>query len=162
MKRLVVLGAAVVLVLLPVGSALAQYPPAAPSLTVSDTVVSPGETITVSGRDWLPGSTVSISLLPGVGVLGTAEVGAEGTFASQVTIPGDTAPGTYTLRASGTGENGQQRTVDATITVPGAPAAGQLAVTGGAVTVWMMVAASLILAGTAALLNARRRKATGT
>ena len=45
------------------GPALAQnYPPGAPTIGVSDSVVVPCTTITVTGSNWQAGSTVEITL----------------------------------------------------------------------------------------------------
>lgn len=142
--------------------AFAQYPPedAEAEVTVSTTTVAPGGTITVVGEDFLPGSQVNITLVETTEVLGTVTVRADGTFSTNVTLPADLAPGTYTLRVSGVDADGEPRVIDTTITVvaaAAAPAPGTgLAATGGQFTVGSALAALLLVIGGGALFASRR------
>ena len=82
------------------GPALAQgYPPGAQTIEVSDSVVIPCQMITVSGQNLEPGITVEITF--DGEVIGTAVVGADGTYSTTVQIPCDTPLGTFVLAAGG-------------------------------------------------------------
>ncbi|MGH3665489.1 MAG: hypothetical protein ACRDU8_05280, partial [Egibacteraceae bacterium] len=73
MRRVTTLLTAVLLTALWVAPAAAQYPPEEDAEAfVSDTTVAPGEEVTVTGEDFTPGSTVSVSL--DGAVLGSATV----------------------------------------------------------------------------------------
>jgi hypothetical protein len=79
---------------------LAQgYPPGAQTIEVSDSTVFPCGTVTVTGSNLVPGITVEITF--DGEVIGSAVVGADGTYSVSVTIPCDTAPGTYALGRAG-------------------------------------------------------------
>lgn len=143
--------------------AMAQYPPAAPVVAVSDTTVVPGQTIGVAGDGWLPGSQVTFTFFSTPVVLGTANVDANGQFTSQVTIPADATEGPHTLRTTGTDAASQPRTVDVALNVVSAaapagvtPAPG-LPRTGSDAFGALLGAAGLLTLGSAALVVARRR-----
>lgn len=148
--------------------ALAQYPPAAPSLAVSATVVTPGDPLTVSGSGWLPASEVTLTFLSSPVVLGTATTDANGAFTTQVTIPADASPGRHTIRATGLGPAGQPRTVDVAITVAGAADRDGVVVipdrglprTGSGALASLVAAGGLLVVGTLAVVTARRRNRT--
>lgn len=158
-RALLTMIAAVAMVLAFAGPSAAQYPPAPPALTVSDTIVVPGEAIVVSGTGWLPDSIVTFTLFSDPVELGTAQVAADTSFSAELEIPSSVAPGTHTLRVSGTGANGEPRVEELTIEVV-ASAAGRaaLATTGGELTVGVGLAAALVVAGGVALVVARRRR----
>lgn len=166
------------------GTAMAQYPPPTEGgTTVSDATVEPGEAITVSGSGWLPGSTVTLTLFSDPIDLGSAAVGADGTFSTQVVIPSSVSPGTHELRVSGTGADGQPRTTSTRLVVLGAQGGGGgsasgsgvsrsgvsgsgesgssgLAVTGSAAGMTAALALVLLALGLGVLLIARRRSGT--
>src|SRR5918911_456536 len=84
------------------GVALAQqYPPSAPSVAVSDSTVTPGQSVSVSGSGWEAGTTVSLSFDSAAGSLGSANVRADGTFSMGVTIPASASAGTHLIGAAG-------------------------------------------------------------
>ena len=85
-KRLIALGVLAVLVMA-APAAAQQYPPAVNSLTISDTTPCPGQTITIGGRTFAPGSTVNFVLTSGPVTLGSATADAVGVIALQSTIP---------------------------------------------------------------------------
>ena len=78
-----------------------QYPPKKPTCQVSDTSISPGDQVTVSGKHWKPGSTVTFTLRPEGINLGSATVGQNGKFSAVVTIPSSVQPGAHTIVCSG-------------------------------------------------------------
>lgn len=153
--------------------AAAQYPPVEETtVTVATTVVTAGGTLTISGDGWLPGSTVSLTLLSDPVDLGTAAVDDDGEFSTAVTIPADTPPGDHTIRVAGTGADGAPRTVDLTITVQGsgaggagaaegAAAGGGLASTGGFFSSTSALGALLLVVGGGALFASRRLTRSG-
>ena len=126
--------------------ALAQgYPPGAQTIEISDSTVNPCETITVSGENLVPGTTVQITF--DGQVIGTAVVGADGTYSTTVQIPCATAPGTFVLSAGG---------VSTQITVLAAGGAGG-GVTGTNLGAGMLIMSALLVAGVTALVVTRRR-----
>jgi hypothetical protein len=149
----------------------AAYPCGKPKATVSDRTVDPGETVTVSGINWLPGSTVRIYFEQRTSTLiGTATVKPNGTFSKNVTIPSTAKPGTAgEIVVKGRGCNGKPATVTIHIKVnPGHgggnggghgrdPARG-FAFTGGDLVVSFVVFVALMSAGLILLGAARRRR----
>jgi membrane anchored protein len=157
-----------------------DYPPdSEQGLTVSESTVAPGETITVSGDGAEPGATVvfrltrssaalgaSHALMAGprlaalvrpqaqssVG-LGSTTADADGSFSATLTIPSNTAEGTYTLTAT----SGGVVLATATIVVDAA-GGGALPFTGSDVAPGLAVGATLIVAGGLLLLAVRRRR----
>ena len=92
MKKLVTVSMSALMIALLVGLVAApasaqQYPPKKPTCQVSDTSISPGDQVTVSGKHWKPGSTVTFTLRPEGINLGSATVGQNGKFSAVVTIP---------------------------------------------------------------------------
>ncbi len=74
-------------------------------LSISQPTVTAGNTVVVSGQAFpATGGTVQITLQrdPGVVSLGSATISG-GSFATTVTIPADTSPGSYTIRAEAMG-----------------------------------------------------------
>jgi hypothetical protein len=84
--------------------ASAQY---ATVLTCNFDMLNPGETVTVSGDGYDPGSQVTISINRTDGVftrdLLITTVDANGEFAATITLPTDTPAGTYDVLANGVG-----------------------------------------------------------
>jgi hypothetical protein len=137
---------------------LAQtYPPGAPSVGVSDAIVTPGESITVSGAGWLPGSLVDLTFESAPIALGTARVRADGTFSTTVTIPIAASPGTHFIVASGTAADGTQATATTTITVLAAGGGAGAPGTGANLGAGILILAALLVVGVTALVGTRRR-----
>jgi hypothetical protein len=137
------------------GPALAQYPPDEPTAGVTDSVVEPCGTTMVTGSGWEAGSTVEITF--DGEVVATATVASDGTFSTTVTIPCDTAPGTYVLGITGTAEDGSVQTVTQDITV--VAAGGGAAGTGADVSTGMMLMGGLFVVGVVTIVATRRRRA---
>jgi hypothetical protein len=141
-----------------------NYPPTGPTIGVSDTTVPQGGTTVVSGKNWDPGSTVSLVLLKGgcsgssAGSLGTAAVNADGEFSKTVTL--DVAPGTYGIQGSGSNANGNAATRCLTVQVLGVAVAAT-AFTGANIVFGVMLAIVLIVMGLIALGANRRRSRPG-
>ncbi len=137
-----------------------NYPPAGPTIGVSDNTVPQGGTTVVSGKNWDPGSTVSLTLLNGgcsgspAGSLGTAAVKANGKFSKTVTL--DVAPGTYGIQGSGSNRKGNPATRCVTVQVLSV-AVTTTAFTGANIVFGVMLAIVLIVIGLIALVASRRR-----
>jgi LPXTG cell wall anchor motif len=160
-----------------------NYPPATnQGLTVSESTVSPGESITISGDGAEPGATVTFKLVKSSSALGASQVLAvgprlaalvrpqaqsstslgsttadgDGSFSATLTIPTGLDAGTYSLIASSDGEV----LATATIRVLAASASGALPFTGTDVAPGLAIGASLIVAGGLLLLAVRRRRSS--
>jgi hypothetical protein len=151
----IILSAATFLLLL--GSpAFAAYPPGGPTAVSSDTTVTPGQTITVSGNKWLADSTVRLFL--GGSFVKTAAVDP-GHFSTSLTIPSTAAAGALPLTVRGFDRTGAAAEVTIMLTVADpAGTNGSLAFTGANVTGWMVLIPVLLIFGTAFLLVARKRR----
>ena len=118
-RSLIVLAA---LAFAPVGVALAHGEPV---IAVQPAVVAAGGQITITGMEMEPGEVFAITLegLSTSAPLGEAVVtgeGEEGGFTATFTIPADTTPSSYTVRAAT--EEGEAATADLTVTAPSAEA----------------------------------------
>lgn len=88
------------------GTALAQAYPPDPEIIV----VTPNATITITGSNWGPGTTVEVTYHNGgAASVSSASVNPDGTFSAEVTLPADAAPGVTALNVTGTGADGQPR-----------------------------------------------------
>jgi hypothetical protein len=160
MSRIAAIAAVVlVVVVTSIGVASAAYPPAAPSVGVSDSTVTAGASVTVTGDRWQGGSTVTLSFHSTVVRLGSVTTRPDGSFSTSVTIPSNASAGTHAIVASGTASNGRARTVSTAVTVLGdvVTAPGSTAFTGAHLDVWMATALLLFLAGAGLILIGRRR-----
>lgn len=144
------------------GPAVAQYPPAATTVTVSRTEVPAGGTVDVSGTA-SPNSTVTFSLP--ARVLGTALTNTTGAFRAGVTIPCDVT-GAQTLSTTGPGINASTglnivgSTVACAAGTETARTTGDLPRTGSSSTAPLAAAGiGLVLIGAATAVTARRRRA---
>lgn len=142
--------------------AAAQYPPTEGDLQVSATVVSAGQSITVSGDGFCPNRVVSITLTRNPSgtpqPIGSFTTDAQGKFSGSVTIPSTTQPGSYTLKANSTDKDCvRTRVLSAALRVRSARA---LSATGADVMPWLLAAAGAILIGTLFVVAARRRRTT--
>jgi hypothetical protein len=122
MRRIVaVTGSLVVLGVMGMGSTATaqQYPPNAPTCRVSDTTVHPGQKISVSGRKWLPRSTMNIYFgrKTAARKLGSTTVKPNTSFRRGVTIPAGATVGRHRILCSGRNTNGNKATQATTVTV---------------------------------------------
>jgi hypothetical protein len=159
-----------------------DYPPDSDEgLTVSESTVAPGETITISGDGADPGATVTFRLVkssssalganrvilagPRLAAhvrpqaqssvsLGSTTAADDGSFSATLTIPSGLDDGTYTLIASSGGEV----LATATVRVLAAAGTGALPFTGSDVAPGLAIGATLIVAGGLLLLAVRRRR----
>jgi hypothetical protein len=170
MKKLTTVSMSALMIALLVGLVAApasaqQYPPKKPTCGVSDTTLNPGDRVTVSGKHWQPGSTVTITLQPEGINLGSAQVGQNGKFSTVVTIP-DVQPGEHRIVCSGIDRRGDPVVLATTVQIlGGAVGGGGAAFTGTVlnVPVWMLLIAALFAAGVVAVaIGRRRRRSVGT
>lgn len=144
-------------------AAWAQYPPTNATVGVSDSTVAQGGTTTVSGKNWLAGSTVALALFAGGCAsttgsgesLGSARVGASGAFAKTVTL--DVSPGTFGIEVSGRNAAGDQATECVSVQVLVA-ATGGVAATGANLLFGVMLMIAMAVIGAIALVAGRRAK----
>ncbi len=99
-----------------------------PLITASSSTLAPGDAVIVTGQNWLPAQTVTVSICPNSSDTGTCtspiaslQLGsdANGTFQAQLTIPPDASVNSYYIVAA----NG-----DGTLTAPQAGAPVQITV----------------------------------
>lgn len=140
-------------------------------IAVDDTVVTPGQQVTVTACCFAPGGAVRLELQSDPVLLTTATADAGGAIGALVTIPVGTTLGAHTIRAIGTGRDGAALALAVAITVGdvpgGAPtpgtgaqqSAGDLPRTGSdTATPIGAIGAGLLVAGIGATLVARRRR----
>jgi hypothetical protein len=123
----------------------------------ADGKVVAGEKITISGKDFLPGSTVDVIVYSTPVKLGSVVVGTDGTFSYTVTLPKDLENGVHHLVASGVDINGNARNMVVEVTVSGGTAV--LAFTGFSALPYLGGGALAVLAGAGLLVASRRRQA---
>ncbi|NJI60545.1 ExeM/NucH family extracellular endonuclease [Microbacterium oxydans] len=73
------------------------------TIALGSSKVTAGKNLKVTGEGYVPGETVNIELRPKKGKpvqVGTVQVGADGTFSTQVTVPKSAPSGKYTVAAS--------------------------------------------------------------
>ena len=153
--------------------------PAAPGAVIDTGSVTPGGSITVSGSDFGPRSTVTVTLHSDPVLLGTVVTDALGAFTATFQIPAGVPAGAHHVVIEGVDAAGNPRTVSMPVTIAangepgsappsttGAPpsatptrAPAALALTGSAVAGRVVSAVALLLAG-AWLTGAGRRRAT--
>jgi hypothetical protein len=131
-----------------------------PTCGVSDTTISPGDQVTVSGKRWQRGSTVTFTLQPEDINLGSTTVGQNGKFSAVVTIPDSIQPGPHTIVCSGFDRRGDPFVLATDVTILGVVGGGGAAFTGTILNVplWMVLIAALFAAGVVAVAIGRRRR----
>lgn len=149
-----------------------------PSGTVSQETVAAGAELTLTGKNFKPGSTATFTLHSAPVVLGSAVVAANGTVSLTVRVPAGVPAGAHTVVISGTGIDGGNVEVSialiltaagdpseaGTSSTPATTATGtattdkdKLAITGSTSPSALLLAMALLLAGSASVLMIRRR-----
>jgi len=114
-----------------------------------------GATVTVTGQDWVPSETVSITVHSTPINLGTLTVRADGSLPpTSFTVPADFEVGTHTVSATGS-VSGTAQTTFAVAAGKGTVGTGGSIVSGFGLAWWLVAASALV----AAILL--RRYATG-
>jgi hypothetical protein len=140
------------------------YPPGGCfPLTITTTVPVAGQTVTIGGRDFLPGDTVRLKLVPPGTVLGTVIVGADGNFSVDVTIPADAAPGEAQIEDIADHPLCPMDPINIKIggAKSGSGGGSGLAFTGVQILSALALAVALLVAGIAFTISGRRRRAHG-
>jgi hypothetical protein len=140
----------------PASATPSALPTASAPLTSSDAdgKVSAGDTVTVTGDGYLPGSNVEIVVFSTPVSLGTVVAGADGKFSATVALPKDLVNGTHHLVASGVDVNGNPRYLVSEILVSGGSG---LAYTGFTPAPYLAGGLVVLLAGAGLLFATRRR-----
>jgi len=139
-------------------AAAQQYPPDAPSVSVSDSTVAPGESIVLTGERWQGGASIVLTFHSAAVSLGSVTARPDGSFSTSVTIPSSAAPGAHQILATGTASSGATRTVATDLTVLGTVTPpGGTAFTGSRLQVWMVAGVVLLFVGLALIVLGRRR-----
>jgi LPXTG-motif cell wall-anchored protein len=143
----------------PASAIPATLPKSDGALTSSDAdgKVKAGSQVTISGKDFLPGSTVELIVYSTPVKLGEAVVLADGTFSATVTLPKTLANGVHHLVASGVDVTGNARNLVVEVTVSGGTAV--LANTGFSTAPYLGAGALALLGGGGLILASRRRTA---
>jgi LPXTG-motif cell wall-anchored protein len=164
-KRLLLVGGVAVGLLLTTGPAGAQqYPPGAFFLSLSDSTVVPGQTITATGAVTPGATSVTFTFFSVAQTLTTATPDADGNVSASLTIPTDAAVGDHTITA--TDSTGLEVSTSVTVVAAegagaggqeAAGAAGALPRTGDDSLPLLPVGAVLVALGGVCVLVARRR-----
>ncbi|WP_433221207.1 Ig-like domain-containing protein [Dactylosporangium sp. CS-047395] len=138
------------------------------SAGTSGATVTASQDVTFSGRNFAPGSTVTVVLYSTPAVLGTAPVLMDGTFSVTLAMPADLAAGTHTVTASGFDASGNPRYLGLALNVaaasspatePAQPSTGgALPVTGNATATVAEIGLGLFIIGLMLATTGRRPK----
>lgn len=122
------------------------------SASLSSSTVTPGSTVTVSGRGYVPGEAIDIWLYSTPVKLWSGTASADGTFSRTVTIPDTTTPGNHHIEIRATsGSTSLDLTVVAGLAVTGTSSGSVIGGTG---------LAALLAASGVSLMLWRRRSST--
>lgn len=120
-----------------------------PTVTLPVTTLAAGQSLSVSGVNFMPNTRIRITLYSTPIILSTVSADGNGAFSTTVTIPTDTAVGTHTLEVF---DEIEWTKINTTITVN-----AQLAQTGAPRAMDPLIGFSLLLTGVVIALYARRR-----
>ena len=136
------------------------YPPTGvPYVTTSSSTVVSGVAFTVSGCSLPANESITITLQASTSVvLATTTTDSSGCFSITVTIPSNTAPGTYTISAGGLAFT--TITVTSAAPVPVVATTKPLAITGADIAALSGVGAIALALGGMLILTGRRRRRT--
>lgn len=131
---------------------------------VSPAQFQPGRDVTVNGTGLEPNFTSTIEFNSVTVQVGTATTDAEGRFVTQVTIPADAAPGAHTITAV-CDADGNIGSSDVTVRADNAARPigtgnNPLARTGSDTEPLVMAGGIVLIAGTALVMVAKRRRRT--
>lgn len=100
-----------------------------------------------TGYGFLPGSTASIWIMSTPAKLGTAIVGADGTFTSNFTVPAGLPAGAHTIQLQGLDYNGESRALAAGVVAEAAGPDSALPMTGSDSSRNLLLAGALLGGG---------------
>ncbi len=146
-------------------SAAPAYPPVAPTITLSSTVVAPGGAVTVRGTGFTPGESVSVDIHSDAVHLATVTADADGVATADVTIPSGFS-GHHTITMTGL-SSGLVLSIGIDIqsgaaggSATGSSSGGGLAFTGFDLPVVTGAAAGLLILGGLFVMVGRRRRSS--
>ena len=93
-------------ILAPVGMAWADYPPSAPTVQLLSSSATCGDTVGVTGSNWMPNTFVDLTLQNPHTFVGSAAVNGAGEFSTTFIVPANFPVGMHELDASGTAQDG--------------------------------------------------------
>ncbi|WP_156378902.1 fibronectin type III domain-containing protein [Microbacterium sp. Root61] len=131
-----------------------------PSLSLGDSTVSAGGSLTLTGAGFLPDERVSIVLHSTPVTLALVTASDTGAIAATVTIPHDVEPGEHTLVVTGLES---ELSASAGLIITRAPSSGTLPATGSDLPIGLMAIGATLAAGGGILLTRtflRNRKAS--
>lgn len=131
-----------------------------PGITVDDSTVVQGGNITVRGQSCTVGSTVTLTFAGGQ--VGTALVGANGTWSLTFPVPAGTVPGSYTVTESGCVAGGGSQSAGVVVVSGGSTTTGNLPYTGSSTDTPLRVGFVLLAVGSLLVFAASRRKAAAS
>lgn len=130
-----------------------------PAVATNTSSTTPGGSMTVTGSNFVPNETITLTLHSTPVTLGTTSASASGTFSVTVTIPSDTTPGTHTILASGaTGDSASTTIVVTGAISPPATVTSGLPFTGADIAAVSGVGAIALALGGMLVLTGRRRR----
>ncbi len=143
-----------------IGTALGvDYPATTGTLNTSLTSVAPGDSVTVSGDGFLPGTPVQITIESTPTLLARVNADARGAIRATVTIPSGLEPGTHTLTATGANPSGGTLVLSRTITVTGGGGSG-LPLTGTNTALLVGLALAVLVVGWLLIVLTQRHHAS--
>lgn len=155
-RTAVALGLAVLLVTLGAPARAQVYPPSPKPISISRSVVNPGDTITVSGEQAAAGAELSLQFFPGPRELATTTADANGRWSAEVTIPADAGPGKHALSAVSDGEVLATAVVE--VRAPAGEVAGESTSSGGLRLGLLALGVAAVAIGIAVVLLVRRQR----
>jgi hypothetical protein len=151
----------------PTAAAAQEYPTTREeSLTVSDSSLAPGDSLSIEGRGFAPGSSATATLFSAPMEVGTFTADGSGTVRGEVTIPPSTSPGEHRLELAGSGADGGPLVLSAQLTITGEgggsgsrqSGGGGFAFTGTSITALIVAGTLLAGLGAGAVVVSRRRR----
>jgi len=94
-------------------------------IATNSSISPPGGPLTVTGQNFVPGESITLTLHSQGVSLGSTAANGSGSFSTQVTVPTDTAPGGHTIVASGA--TGDSASTGITVVIEPAPLAPSIA-----------------------------------
>ena len=155
-RTAVALGLSVLLVTLGAPARAQVYPPNPKPISISRSVVNPGDTITVSGEQAAAGAELSLQFFPGPRELATTTADADGRWSAEVTIPADAGPGKHALSAVSDGKVLATAVVE--VRAPAGEFAGESTSPGGLRLGLLALSVAALAIGIAVVLLVRRQR----
>ncbi|MBT8223879.1 MAG: hypothetical protein HKP61_17025 [Dactylosporangium sp.] len=128
------------------------------TLTLESGTLAPGESVTVSGEGFEPGTSVSIDANSDPIHLMDVTATSAGSISASVTIPSGLSAGEHSLTATGAAAAGGTSVLELSFTVEAADDSSGLATTGRSIVMWTVTGSLLLIAGVFLVLVSHRRR----